>query len=65
MLRISTCNDNFKKHVKEIEKEKRENPKNKKVRKRLTVGPKPEQRINVDDKSIIKFYNPDFKRKID
>ena len=63
-LRISTCNDNFKKHVKEVEKEKRENPKDKKVRKRLPVGPKPEQRINVDDKSVIKFYNPDFKREI-
>ena len=63
-LRISTCNDNFKKHVKEVEKEKRENPKDKKVRKRLPTGPKPEQRINVDDKSVIKFYNPDFKREI-
>jgi len=63
-LRISTCNDNFKKHVKQVEEEKRKNPNDKKVRKRLPVGPKPEQRINVDDKSVIKFYNPDFKREI-
>jgi len=63
-LRISTCNDNFKKHVREVEEEKRKNPNDKKNRKRIPNLPKEEQKIVVDDKSEIIFYNPDFKREI-
>ncbi|MCQ2820455.1 MAG: 60S ribosomal protein L21 [archaeon] len=63
-LRISTCNSNFKKHVREVEKNKREHPEDKKILKRSPVGPKAEQKIIVDDKSEIHFYNPDFKREI-
>ena len=63
-LRISTCNDNFKKHVRAVEKEKRENPKDKKQRKRIPAGPKQEQKIVVDEKADIHFYNPDFHREI-
>ena len=63
-LRISTCNANFKKHVKALEEEKRKNPKDKKLRKRLPVGPAEEQKITVDEKSVVKFYNPDFRREI-
>ena len=63
-LRISTCNDNFKKHVRDVEKEKRDNPNDKKSRKRIPQQPKAEQKIILDDKSEIQFYNPDFKREI-
>ena len=63
-LRISTCNDNFKKHVRMVEEEKRKNPNDKKNRKRIPNQPKEEQKITVDDKSEIVFYNPDFKREI-
>ena len=63
-LRISTCNANFKKHVKEVEKEKRENPDKKKLRKRMPVGPAAEQKIEINKDSVIKFYNPDFRREI-
>ena len=63
-LRISTCNANFKKHVKAVEKEKRDNPDKKQLRKRLPVGPAEEQKITVDNNSVIKFYNPDFRREI-
>ena len=63
-LRISTCNANFKKHVKALEKEKRENPGKKQLRKRLPTGPLDEQKIEVNEKSVIKFYNPDFRREI-
>lgn len=63
-LRISTCNANFKKHVKEVEKEKREHKGEKKDRKRMPVGPKPEQKIIVNKDSKIDFYNPDFHREI-
>ena len=63
-LRISTCNDNFKKHVRDVEEEKRKNPTDKKNRKRIPNLPKGEQKIVVDDKSEIMFYNPDFKREI-
>ena len=63
-LRISTCNANFKKHVKAVEKEKRDNPKNKQLRKRLPTGPAAEQKIEVNKDSVIKFYNPDFRREI-
>ena len=63
-LRISTCNANFKKHVKALEKEKRENPGKKQLRKRLPAGPLGEQKIEVNEKSVIKFYNPDFRREI-
>ena len=63
-LRISTCNANFKKHVREQEKRKRENPKEKKITKRLPVGPAGEQKIILNEKSEIKFYNPDFRREI-
>ena len=63
-LRISTCNANFKKHVKALEKEKRENPGKKQLRKRLPAGPLDEQKIEVNEKSVIKFYNPDFRREI-
>ena len=63
-LRISTCNANFKKHVKALEKEKRENPGKKQLRKRLPAGPLDEQKIEINEKSVIKFYNPDFRREI-
>ena len=63
-LRISTCNANFKKHVKAVEKEKRDNPGKKQLRKRLPTGPAEEQKIIVDKDSVIKFYNPDFRREI-
>ena len=63
-LRISTCNANFKKHVKEEEQRKRDNPKEKKITKRLPTGPAGEQKIILNDKSEIKFYNPDFRREI-
>ena len=63
-LRISTCNANFKKHVKAVEKEKRENPGKKQLRKRLPTGPAEEQKITVGKDSVIKFYNPDFRREI-
>ena len=63
-LRISTCNANFKKHVKAVEEAKRKDPKKKQMTKRLPVGPQPEQKIVVDDKSVVKFYNPDFRREI-
>ena len=63
-LRISTCNANFKKHVKEVEKQKRENKDKKLMSKRLPIGPADEQKIEVNKDSIIKFYNPDFRREI-
>ena len=63
-LRISTCNANFKKHVKAVEEAKRKEPKKKQMTKRLPVGPQPEQKIIVDQESVIKFYNPDFRREI-
>ena len=63
-LRISTCNDNFKKHVRAVEKAKRKEPQKKQMTKRLPVGPQPEQKIVVDKNSVIKFYNPDFRREI-
>ncbi len=63
-LRISTCNANFKKHVKEVEEAKRKEPKKKQMTKRLPVGPQPEQKIVIDKESDIKFYNPDFRREI-
>lgn len=63
-LRISTCNANFKKHVKAVEKEKRENKDKKQTRKRFPVGPAEEQKITVDKDSDVKFYNPDFRREI-
>ena len=63
-LKISTCNANFKKHVREQEKRKRDNPKEKQITKRLPVGPNKEQKIEVNEKSEIKFYNPDFRREI-
>ena len=63
-LKISTCNANFKKHVKEVEKRKRDNPKEKQLTKRLPTGPAEEQKIVVNKDSVIKFYNPDFRREI-
>ena len=63
-LRISTCNANFKKHVREVEAEKRDKKVEKKIRKRLPVGPKGEQKIILNEKSEVHFYNPDFKREI-
>ena len=63
-LRISTCNANFKKHVKDVEKRKRDNPKEKQLTKRLPRGPAEEQKIVVNKDSVIKFYNPDFRREI-
>ena len=63
-LRISTCNDNFKKHVRKLGQQKRENPKDKQPRKRLPAGPKAEQKIEVNKDTTIKFYNPDFAREI-
>ena len=63
-LRISTCNANFKKHVKEVEEAKRKEPKKKQMTKRLPIGPAEEQKIEVNKDSIIKFYNPDFRREI-
>ena len=63
-LRISTCNANFKKHVREVEAEKRNNPKNKQLRKRLPTAPAGEQKIVVDKDTTVKFYNPDFRREI-
>ena len=63
-LKISTCNANFKKHVKEVEKRKRDKPKEKQITKRMPVGPSEEQKIILNDKSEIKFYNPDFRREI-
>ena len=63
-LKITSCNANFKKHVKAVEKEKRDNPKNKKMRKRLLTGAAEEQKIEVNKDSVIKFYNPDFRREI-
>ena len=63
-LRISTCNANFKKHVKAVEEAKRKDPKNKQMTKRLPTGPLPEQKIVVDKESDVKFYNPDFRREI-
>lgn len=63
-LKISTCNDNFKKHVREVEKKKREDKKTKQMTKRLPVGPKEEQKITVNKDSQITFYNPDFRREI-
>ena len=63
-LRISTCNANFKKHAKAVEEAKRKEPNKKQMTKRLPVGPQPEQKIVVDKNSVIKFYNPDFRREI-
>ena len=63
-LRISTCNANFKKHVKAVEEAKRKEPKKKQMTKRLPTGPLPEQKIVVDKDSDVKFYNPDFRREI-
>ena len=63
-LRISTCNANFKKHVKAVEEAKRKEPTKKQMTKRLPVGPQPEQKIVINKDSVIKFYNPDFRREI-
>ena len=63
-LRISTCNANFKKHVREVEEEKRANPKKKQLRKRMPTAPAGEQKIVVDKDTTVKFYNPDFRREI-
>ena len=63
-LRISTCNANFKKHVKAVEKAKRDKPNEKQMTKRLPTGPAEEQKIVVNKDSVIKFYNPDFRREI-
>ena len=48
----------------EVEAEKRKNPKEKKDRKRQPVGPKGEQKITVTEKTDMHFYNPDFHREI-
>ena len=63
-LRISTCNANFKKHVREVEAEKRANPEKKQLRKRMPTAPAGEQKIVVDKDTTVKFYNPDFRREI-
>ena len=63
-LRISTCNANFKKHVREVEEKKRADPKTKQMTKRLPEGPKTEQKIEVNEKTKVKFFNPDFRREI-
>jgi large subunit ribosomal protein L21e len=63
-LKISTCNANFKKHVREVEQRKRDNPKEKQFTKRLPTGPAEEQKIEVKKDTVIKFYNPDFRREI-
>ena len=63
-LRISTCNANFKKHVRAVEKEKRENKVKKQMSRRIPKGPADEQKIEVNKESDIKFYNPDFRREI-
>ena len=36
----------------------------KKLRKRIPAGPRAEQKIIIDDKSQMHFYNPDFHREI-
>ena len=46
------------------EERKRKNPKEKKITKRLPKAPAEEQKIILNDKSEIKFYNPDFRREI-
>ena len=46
------------------EKSKLEKPEEKKITKRSPVGPAEEQKIVLNDKSEIKFYNPDFRREI-
>ena len=63
-LRISTCNANFKKHVRAVEKEKRENKDKKQKSRRIPKGPADEQKIEVNKESDIRFYNPDFRREI-
>ena len=63
-LKISTCNLNFKNHVKKVEEEKRQNKGAKRCLKRLPAGPKNEQKITVDEHTQINFYNPDFKKEI-
>ena len=63
-LRISTCNANLKKHVRAVEKEKRENKDKKQMSRRIPKGPADEQKIEVNKESDIKFYNPDFRREI-
>ena len=62
-LRISTY-ANFKKNVKEIEQRKKDNPKEKQLAKILPTVPAGEQKIKVKKNSVIKFYNPHFRREI-
>ena len=50
--------------MREQEKRKREKPQEKIITKRLPVGPAGEQKIILNEKSEIKFYNPDFRREI-
>ena len=50
--------------LKLLKKPKEKSLKKKQNTKRLPVGPQPEQKIIVDKDSIIKFYNPDFRREI-
>ena len=63
-LKIINKFNKFKKHVREQEKRKRDNPKEKKITKRLPKQPAEEQKIILNEKSEIKFYNPDFRREI-
>ena len=47
-----------------LEKAKRDKPEEKQMTKRLPTGPAGEQKIEVNKDSVIKFYNPDFRREI-
>jgi large subunit ribosomal protein L21e len=62
-LKISKCQANFKEKVKRVEEEKRQNPKDKKSRKRLPVPPRGEFKVSGNNTEQV-FQNPIFHKEI-
>ena len=62
-LRRSTCQQNFKEHVKTVEAEKRQNKGQKVSRKRQPLAPRPEKKVETKGATVV-FQNPDFHKEI-
>ena len=63
-IRRSKCQYNFKERIKKVEAEKRANPKDKKGRRRIPIGPKPEFKVEVTKDTKVTFQNPIFHKEI-
>ena len=62
-VKRSTCQENFKKKVKALEAEKRNNKGVKVSRKRQPQGPREGGRVTVGDATVV-FQNPEFHKEI-